>query len=283
MVVLLKDIILAPIMELLLTFQNLGTAHIPYNYQYYISSWIYSVLAKGDASYAQFLHDSGYQVAADKHRNFKHFCFSRLWMENYEPTKEGLIIKGPNLQLSIRFHIDEALKTFVMGLFKEEILKIKNGIDSHAIFLTQSVEMKEVKVVDSPAHIRMLTPLVIGKKQDNGNDLYLEPYHEGFKTLFMYNLIDKVKSSHLEWNDAWKPEEWDISVLTPRDKVKSNKITIKQDTNPIDIRGYLFDFELRAPLEVIKVGLESGFGKHGSLGFGFGGGELRSQRGTSSA
>ena len=52
-------------------------------------------------------------------------------------------------------------------------------------------------------------------------------------------------------------------------KPKSRLITIKANTpHESKLRGYLFDFKIKAPAEVIKLGYYAGFGEKNSLGFG---------------
>lgn len=48
------------------------TAVIPINYNYPLSSAIYRIIAKGDADYASFLHETGYG------KGFKFFSFSQI-------------------------------------------------------------------------------------------------------------------------------------------------------------------------------------------------------------
>lgn len=256
-------------MELNITFQNLQESRIPINYQYYISSWLYKVLSAGDEEYATFLHDQGYQVAENEIKSFKHFCFSFLQFTDWSKDNQFFYVKGPELWLRIRFHIDEALKNFVKGLFQDQMLRIKNGPNSMAIFATKSVDLVDTKPGNLPARIRAVSPIVISRKQENGKDLYLKPGDDDYESIFIHNLVDKVRSSHFEWNNSWETEDWNLKILTLPEQIKSKKITIKPDTDKIEVRGFLFDFELNAPHEAISVGLESGFGKECGQGFGF--------------
>ncbi len=73
-------------MELQLTFQNNSRTTIPIDYQYYLSSWIYNILSKGDEKYASFLHDQGYRTNTNG-KIFKLFSFSRLFFE-YDQNKD---------------------------------------------------------------------------------------------------------------------------------------------------------------------------------------------------
>ena len=50
---------------------------VPANYQYYLSSAIYHLLALASPEYATFLHEAGYQSASSE-RRLKMFTFSRL-------------------------------------------------------------------------------------------------------------------------------------------------------------------------------------------------------------
>ncbi|MFT6337930.1 MAG: CRISPR-associated endoribonuclease Cas6 [Halioglobus sp.] len=261
-------------MELLLTFQNLGPTRIPIDYQYYLSSWLYDIILKGDEDYAKFLHEHGYQVADKESKHFKHFCFSWFKFDRYEIDKQKaeIEIKGHEFQLRVRFVIDEAMKHFVKGLFKDQLLTLKNGYDSQAVFVIQSVDIKDVRVVDGLSHtISCKTPLVIGAKQDNGNDNYMNPLDDGYESIFINNLTDKYRSSGRPWNKNWNTDEWSLNILSTKDKIRSKKVTIKPGTKNIDVRGFLFDFEIAAPREVVEVGIFGGFGKHCALGFGFGG------------
>ena len=54
-------------------------------------------------------------------------------------------------------------------------------------------------------------------------------------------------------------------------KPKSKLIKIKTDTpQQTHIKGFLFDFKLSAPVELMKLGYFAGFGEKNSLGFGCG-------------
>lgn len=47
-------------MQILLTFENTGIIDIPVNYNYYIQSSIFSLLADEDAGFSEMLHDTAY-------------------------------------------------------------------------------------------------------------------------------------------------------------------------------------------------------------------------------
>ncbi|MCU0430987.1 MAG: hypothetical protein MUF42_13565 [Cytophagaceae bacterium] len=68
-------------MILNLTFENpQAISAIPLNYQYYLGSWVYKIIAEGDHDFARFLHQKGYVQGA---KNFKLFTFSMLQVPEY--------------------------------------------------------------------------------------------------------------------------------------------------------------------------------------------------------
>lgn len=258
-------------MELILTFDNLKAQTIPIDYQYYLSSWMYKVMEQGDAKYAAFLHDQGHRVSEDSHKIFKLFCFSWLQMEHYKIDKiaKTMTIEGNTLKMHARFHVEESLKTFVKGLFQDQNLTIKNGFDQSALFAARSIDMRDVEIVDGKAIIRANSPIVISRKQANGNDAYLRPDEEGYTALFYHNLLDKYKASGGNVPDDWQPETWQMNVKRP-ERIRMKGMKIKPNTQDIKVIGYTYDFELIAPPEIIRTGLLAGFGKHCAQGFGFG-------------
>ncbi len=258
-------------MELKITLQNPkpGTA-IPMDYQYFLSSWMYNIMQKGNAEYADFLHNKGYNSSYAGNKFFKLFCFSNLLFSNYSKNfeKSQFILNGDKLELVARFHIEEALETFVKGIFQGQQLSIKNGFNSMAKFDIINVEIDKVKVENNINKLVTLSPLVIGKKNAKGNDDYLSPLHEDFEELFFNNLIDKYLATGNILKPEWMFEQRGFKLLNP-DNVRSKLITIKDgEKAETKVKGFTFTFEITAPPELIEIGLLGGFGKENAMGFG---------------
>lgn len=263
--------LIVPTMELLLTFENEKPTAIPIDYHYYLGSWVYGVISKGNPDHATFLHDEGYKVRDTSNKNFKHFTFSQLNLYPFEIFKDGsfIIAKGDTIQLRVRFYIDESLKSFVMGLFKDNNLVIK-GVDGKMLqFTAKSVDMLEVNFAAASHVIGANTPIVIAQKREDGSDEYLAPTHERYEELFFNNLLDKYRSAHGELPPEWANEKMSLS-LQANSKVKSQLHRIDPSSTDIKIRGYKYEFKLTAPAALITLGLQAGFGKHCAWGFGFG-------------
>lgn len=257
-------------MELHLTFQNPRPTLIPIDYQYYLSSWIYNILSKGDETYSTFLHDHGYKTPTNS-KIFKLFSFSRLLFEyDQSRDKSSFIIRSPELTMKARFKVDQAIESFVKGLFHDQVLKLKNGYNSMASFDVKTVETRQIQVIEDHAIIRATSPIVISQKTNKGQEEYLSPLHDNFETLFLANLFDKYLASGESLKPIWQQMTPSFKLINPH-YLKSKLVTIKSESrHETKVRGWTFDFELVAPREVIEIGLLGGFGKECGMGFGFG-------------
>src|SRR5690554_3622262 len=88
--------------------------NIPINYQYPLSSAIYKILDKGDSEYAKFLHEEGYG------KGYKLFTFSDLKLRFKLENGDRMKFLDNHVEFFAHFHVPEASKTFIEGLFKSE-------------------------------------------------------------------------------------------------------------------------------------------------------------------
>lgn len=259
---------------------------LPLNYQYPVSAWIYKVLAQGDEAFTTLLHNEGYQLENGK--TFKLFTFSRIifpkntW-EILDVSRSNLLRKekgianikrsdrmkiwSRNAWITVSFHLPQQSENFVMGLFKDQKAFIGDKISGI------NMEVESIEAIKTPIHkigsvkINALTPIVMGLlNSEKKHEQYINPTHPAFKTLFINNLLDKYQISG---KTEFKLEDIDFEVtkLYP----KPSKQTIKAFTNAeTEVKAFKFDFELKAPDEIIEIGLNAGFGSMNSLGFGFG-------------
>ena len=237
-------------MELQLTFQNNSRTTIPVDYQYYLSSWIYNILSKGDEKYTSFLHDQGYRSNTNG-KIFKLFSFSRLFFE-YDQNKDrtAFIVKSPELSMKARFKVDTAVEGFIKGLFQDQVLRLKNGFNSMASFEVKSVETKHINVNTDRATIRATSPIVISQKTSDGKEEYLAPNHPDYESLFLTNLFDKYLASGDNIKPEWQSMDTSFKLLHP-DWLKSKLVTIKSESKQeTKVKGWLY----RTILE-LKFGL----------------------------
>lgn len=257
-------------MQFKITFQCLTIpAIVPLNYQYELSAWIYKVIEQADAGYANFLHQKGYETPHRK--SFKLFSFSHLQAARFRVVDDRLYIERPEVSLLIGFYMDRTAEEFIKGLFTAQQFKLGDRI-SQADLEVKSVVMRPISLpsAGTPVHIRAKSPIVVALKQPDNQERYLSPDEPDFGKLFYANLLEKYRAATAnEIPEDWNPDGFTFVPvgLPPKSKLIHLKSGKKEATK---VRGWLFDFELCAPPELIEIGLLAGFGKYNAQGFGFG-------------
>ncbi len=262
-------------MRLRIQFKLTGKRSIlPLNYQYPISAWIYKVLSSADDEFSQMLHENGYKTAEGK--KFKLFTFSKLQFPNKTwkviPKSDRMEVWSRNAYLTISFHLPEQTEKFVVGLFQNQKTFIGDKISG----IEMQVENIEAIKTDIPNTesiiLKSISSIVLGVDiKGEKNEQYVSPLHPEYKKLFLQNLADKYEAIGKNFISV---KDLDFEVIKihknrkgdPKTELQKIKAFTSEQT---EIRGHYFDFELKAPKEIIEIGLNSGFGSMNSLGFGF--------------
>jgi len=251
---------------------------LPLSYQYELSSWIYSLIYQANSDFASFLHSQGY-VSGNK--RFKLFTFSSLWIPpKFEIIDDRIKIHSPEISFVISFLVPQAAEEMIMGLFRLEQFRLGDKI-TQVDLQTQSIELiPEVQLLTQryPGEIltlrlRTTSPLMVSQPETReGGKLwhqYKSPLDEGYEALLLKNLQHKYQTAVV--HDLAKPLNGaaDMSFRCLSREPKRRLIRIKAHT-PAEtkILGYMYDFELTAPVEYIRVGMLAGFGGENALGFG---------------
>lgn len=242
---------------------------LPINYQYALSAWIYKVLQNADAEYAAFLHQKGYHSGR---KSFKLFCFSQLFIPKLYVEGDRLHIQSPEISFTIGFYLDRPAEEFIRGLFAEQRFSVGDR-HSRVNLIVRTVEVTPLQLPEgnAPVRIHTLSPVVISRKRpDQSPDEYLHPDDPDFARLLFLNLLEKYAAATGREAPSW----WDTTrfQFTPTGSAPRSKlVTIKSGTiAQTKVRGWLFDFDIDAPKELIEVGLSAGWGRMNAEGFGFG-------------
>ncbi|MCK4661776.1 MAG: CRISPR-associated endoribonuclease Cas6 [Bacteroidales bacterium] len=235
---------------------------LPLNYQYEFSSWIYHTIHYGNKEFADWLHEQGYTKNGKK---FKLFTFSNVDVPEYKIVGDRLNILCNEVCLYVSFYPIEALEHFISGLFRNQEFTIGDK-KSRVAFYVKTVE----KIVEPEFYDEMtfksLSPILVSYKKNSEKKYaeYLLPEGEKYKELFLNNLLVKYNSYNTDLDMI--NMIYNMDILS---KPKSRLITIKANTpHESKLRGYLFDFKINAPAEIVKLGYYAGFGEKNSLGFG---------------
>ncbi|WP_299456451.1 CRISPR-associated endoribonuclease Cas6 [uncultured Microscilla sp.] len=271
----MKKLNLATIMVFKITFKVLRqNAVLPYSYQYELSAWIYKMIADSNSQLATFLHNKGYTQGF---KNFKLFTFSNLYLPQFNTTPQGLEILSPTIDFTISFLVDQAAESMIKTLFEQHAFILGNK-HSQVPLQVESIHTQPFSIDSNTLQFRTTSPLVVSNFEvtDQGNTQakYLPPTHNQYEALFFKNLLAKYKSALQHQVIVASPGS-NCTPTTPMhfklldSRVRSKLIEIKTGkASATKVRGYLFDFELTAPQDLLKVGYLSGFGGQSAMGFG---------------
>lgn len=244
---------------------------LPVDYQYYISSWIYKRIGEANQEFAQFLHNEGY---GEGNRKFKFFNFSPLNLKPYEAHWERGVFEllGHEISLAVSFYLPEIAEPFVKGLFMNNEIFIGDRINS------VQLKVKEIRILATPEFketmsYRLISPCCITrpKREGEAHGQYLPPEDPEFIPRLTENLKTKFETAQRVPSYAGDSNgsEMDIDIQTLGRKPKSKLIKVKALTKEAtDIRGWLFDCKITAPVEMHEFIWNVGLGEKGSMGFG---------------
>jgi len=225
------------------------------------------MIRQADRAYADFLHQEGYSAY---NKSFKHFCFSNLYGFRYDRIKDRFKILSPQLKLDIAFRMDKTAEAFIMGVFKNQQFSLGDRNTQIGMEVAQ-VSACPITVSSREVVLQAKSPLVIARPKVHksgklGSD-YLQPDDLGYKAIFFQNLLDKAKSVELPV-DLQGQEQWGFEVIgtAPKSRLLTLKAHTPQETQ---VRGFVYRFRLKAPIPLIELGLDAGFGSQNAQGFGF--------------
>ena len=240
---------------------ELNGREIPINYQYELSSAIYRILANGDAEYASWLHDNGFQ---GENKKFKFFTFSRLIAPyGIDKEKARLIFRSTRIEWFISFLPEKSTKDFVKGIFKDQVFEIADSI-SRATFKVREIQIVPDLNYTPDIVFETLSPICISQKNDRGKADYLSPSSPLYTKGILTGLLAKYQ---ILTGTRFKGDTFcNLQVLT---EPRSSLITIKKGTiAETRVRGYSYRFRIELPNELMQIAYDSGIGEKGSLGFG---------------
>ncbi len=251
---------------------------LPLSYQYELSSWIYSLIYKANSDFASFLHSQGY---VSGHKRFKLFTFSSLWIPpKFEIIDDRIKIHSREISFVISFLVPQTAEEMIMGLFRLEQFQLGDKI-TQVDLQTQSIELVPDAQNLTQRHageqmsvrLKTTSPLMVSQPVEKADGKlwhnYVSPHDEEYDVLLLNNLRNKYQTAVAHGLAKPLTEEVDLTFQCLSQEPKRRLIRIKAHT-PAETKivGYMYDFELTAPMEYIRVGMLAGFGGENALGFG---------------
>jgi len=247
---------------------------VPVNYQYYLSSAIYHLLALASPEYATWLHERGYQSAADRY--LKMFTFSRLDIPAVR-FERGRLIAGNaqpwRLQLSSPME-DDFVQNIVLGLFQQHEIEIRAG-NSAARFLIEQVEALAPPVFRETMRFKTLSPVVVSTMREHNGKLH--PYYYRVHDAELGAAVRKNLLTKYEIIAGRLPEDNRLEFLVDAAYVQrkggpekvSKLFAIKAGTpEETQIKGFACPLTLRGNPDLMRVAWDCGIGDHTAMGCG---------------
>ncbi len=240
---------------------------LPANYHVEFSSWIYKMLHFQSDKFTQWLKNKSYM---NENGEFRLFTFSDIIFEEYKTHQDKLLIQNDNASMILSFYADEEIEPFVYPVFENQEFKIgdKSG---KVIFKVDRLEKVNENLKNKRKHaFRCLSPMLISEKA-NADGPYISPEQKDFDKHFFKNLMFKYANLIKFMGSGASNTLTNLSDLQfqLKSKPKSKIIKIKTDTlHQKSVKGYVFDYVVNAPVELLKIGLNGGFGELNYLGFG---------------
>ena len=236
---------------------------LPLSYQYELSAFIYRTIAQADREYSFRLHDNGFRLQG---RPFKLFTFSNLLIPQYKIDKEqGRIrIESDRIEWLVSFLPETSTGKFAFGLFSEQVFQIGDK-KSTVQFRIERVELLPDPVFESRMMFKTLSPVCLSLKEaDRRYSTYLSPDAPEVSELVLNNLLNKYHTFYGKPYEDTGNFAFEVTSLP-----KSKLITIKAGTPEVsNIRGFMFDFRMEAPVELMEIAYGAGIGGKNSTGFG---------------
>ncbi len=245
---------------------------IPVDYQYFIGAWIYKIIGKADNQLAAFLHGTGY---GEGNKKFKFFNYSPLDLRPYLLWIEKQVFELQNDQISfcVSFLIDRVAEGFIKGLFMNQEVFIGDRFNG-ADFMVSRIEALPVPMFKETMNYSLKSALVLSVKEPDNRVLYLSPDDARYKNCFIKHLAEKfntvlIARPQLRQEIAVDTEiSFDLKIAS---RFKSRLHTIKPGTREqTRVKGFVYDFELTAPVEIHEMAYSAGFGEKNAIGFGWG-------------
>ncbi len=245
-----------------------GPYSIPLNYQREISSWIYKMLHFQNQDFKNWLTENKY---LDNNGEYKLYTFSDV---DFGPAKlqgERMIIKNNQAVLYLSFYAPKEITSFIISIFKEQEFKIGDSTGKTTIKIEDlsEIAVPDFSKLNNKVAFSCISPILIADR-GNSSETFLSPDEKDFDKAFFKNLMFKYANmvKHMKENSGGLANLSDLRFkLTGKPKTKIVKIKLDTPHHKA-VKGYMFDFEIKAPVELLKIGYDSGFGELNDLGFG---------------
>lgn len=240
---------------------------IPTHYHVEFSNWIYKVIHFQNPEFIDWLKNKSY---LDHKGEFRMYTFSDLILKDYKISEDKIIINDNSAAVVLSFYADPEMEPFVEKAFKDQSFKLGEKGDKISLSVSKMEKIDLPRQAQSKVKIKCLSPMLI-TEPGKSEGPYLSPDQKDFDKHFFKSLMFKYANliKFMGPEAAKGMANLNDLEFNLKGKPKSRIVKIKTDTpHQKSVKGYIFNFELKAPENLIEIGINSGFGELNHLGFG---------------
>jgi CRISPR-associated endoribonuclease Cas6 len=241
----------------------------PVNYQSEISAWLHKMLHFQNSDFKNWLAENKF---LNNRGEYNLYTFSEVFLGPHKIHDNKILIESDDAGIILSFYAPPQIEPYILSIFREQEFKIgdskfKTGIRIENISVLDNPEFKQVHIT----RFSSLSPMLIAPPNSVNADVYLSPDQKDFDKVFFKSLMFKyanlVKYAFAgSGNGLSNLNDLQFKLVG---KPKPRIIKVRMDTpHQKSVKGYMFDFELKAPVELLKIGYNAGFGELNNLGFG---------------
>jgi CRISPR-associated endoribonuclease Cas6 len=238
---------------------------LPMNYQRAISAWVVNQLFE-HKDIPGWLSDNGFPSTQE---SFNMFNFSSVIIPKYNHFEDQLEILSNDVFIHFSFFPMNMPEKMIFQAFLNKILVItdaKNTISLKSVFIEKNIS----PVFSDEMSFRLLSPIVQTYKDHPAIESveYMYPKGEKYVQLLKADLLAKYNRFYVGVHNRLHTDDvpFQFEAIS---KIKSRWVTF--DLGNVDeskVKGFIFDFKVKCPAELAKIGFYAGFGEMNSLGFG---------------
>ncbi|MDN3511934.1 MAG: CRISPR-associated endoribonuclease Cas6 [Candidatus Jettenia sp.] len=267
-------------------------AIIDFNYQHQIQALIYGFLFTSNPDYSRWLHEQGFVYKKDK--RFKFFVFSGILFHgpikiirsdntnhanNFNNSHGGFSFKAsPSNHFIFSFQIaspvDQFIQHLVDGIFTEG-QAVRLGRQTFNVYQVETLPdpLNYLNGLNNLTLRPLESPIFIKKPMPQGQqDVFLYPGDEGYEEFLRQNLMHKYETLYDKpFGGNGERLKFAFHPIAGKSIKQFTVFSTGLDgsVRPINIKGTLQPFIVTGPKELIKIGLECGFGQNNSMGCGY--------------
>ena len=246
-------------MKLEIEYITYKTKKINFNYNYYLTSAIYSLISEHNEEFSKLLHDQGFMMGNKK---FKLFVYSRLIPERYTVDGNSLVINKGITRLYINSPIKEFINSLGNSLVKRGGMKI--GDEE---FKVNNIYLKDNPVFNYETKFITLSPIVVTtgvKKNGCIKPRTVEITEKKFVDNIKKNLLNKFFLLH-----GKLPDNMNIEISFDQEYIKKHRRGTLINFKGITVKGFIAPFTMKCTDDIKKIAIDCGIGENNSIGMGY--------------